>query len=670
MCKILSYTHSCGHSARYLLSRCRGTYHKPKRRVAFSKVACLAVDYLTITSRDPCGPCQNARFESEWQGRLEAGRALLRELDSRGLDENRVAEGRMAELEEQYLVEAWTSRLRFPPMGKPGYEKPGIHPRVGGRSPLRWELMPEDVEIQVEEVDGEPLKRFGGTFQAFFEDLYGMWGPEIDEMAATGVQQSEQVEEEPADSALASSWNPNWEDWSGEGDEGNAEAWNDASLDSVGPETPIEEGEEPDDLWERSPTPTPLDQESIGQLELESTSDALCFYNYVPPTFKVDSLKEQITLKDNAAKAKAPEPQPDPDWDSTNGEPKRYVSLLGHLKQYEKRELSPETEPDLEPDTETEPEESDTLSNSVSLKLDAYDYAEEPVAAINAETNGFFSKTISYENGIIPRSFRTNDTFEDSSSKTFSHENGKNPHASQANGLHEDDTSSYPAIHKNNTSPPKPTSNGVLHDNISSKTPEDANSAAQHLSQTSHPLDDNISTAAPPTYIYPPPPPSLSAPAPQLDTPLPSESITPSATTRTAAAQPPTGSLACKHPPTAFAYAVRYNLSPAAFLAERRRQMVVLEMNVNGASSLEAPRAEGKRGKGAKIGGEGRGKRVVEERGERGMEAVDMGVGMGKAGDEEQQFEGADMGRERERDEESEKQKRRAGRLDLRDVQW
>lgn len=82
--------------------------------------------------------------------------------------------------------EEWGCRKMYPPEGRKGPNtKVQLRPKVVcGRSPLRNEIQPEDIE-HVEEVDwNDVFAKFGtevceanidgGTFMDFFEDRYGL----------------------------------------------------------------------------------------------------------------------------------------------------------------------------------------------------------------------------------------------------------------------------------------------------------------------------------------------------------------------------------------------------------------------------------------------------------------------------------------------------------------
>ncbi|KAK5019700.1 hypothetical protein LTR16_001754 [Cryomyces antarcticus] len=163
MCTIRNYRYSCNHFVSFRLSTCRGTFGRrnPATRAACSSSSCLDFDVSSV-----CGPCQLAKFNADWESRLQQARAArgscydTNEVDSawsngpseaqREGDLERFVDVSAAldDLQDEYDKESWLVALRFPAEKTQVYGRPSRNTRVMRGSLLHREVFPDGVVIE------------------------------------------------------------------------------------------------------------------------------------------------------------------------------------------------------------------------------------------------------------------------------------------------------------------------------------------------------------------------------------------------------------------------------------------------------------------------------------------------------------------------------------------
>jgi hypothetical protein len=110
---------------------------------------CKPQSWLDLISPSTCGPCQYAPIKQRWDDVIADAKKKLSSVDAWNEGElyGRL-EVELEGLKEERNAEEWRCRRRFPVLKRADVEKKveTIGDVVTARSPLRRELLPEDIE--------------------------------------------------------------------------------------------------------------------------------------------------------------------------------------------------------------------------------------------------------------------------------------------------------------------------------------------------------------------------------------------------------------------------------------------------------------------------------------------------------------------------------------------
>jgi len=179
---------------------------KPSR-AGYNVLACQSEPCIILQSSSACGRCQYDEFNAHWTSRIEEARTAYNETQQRlacnsdsscsvetsdrvhnedGLSQLKDLAEELENLTAAFETASWQIRQRFPPYKREPYTSPAQSSRISSLSRLRMEINPDEVVTDEEQhwaLESENLQlHFTGhaTFQSFFMDKYGLWGPEVD----------------------------------------------------------------------------------------------------------------------------------------------------------------------------------------------------------------------------------------------------------------------------------------------------------------------------------------------------------------------------------------------------------------------------------------------------------------------------------------------------------
>lgn len=166
MCKIHLVWHVCRHWTYRVYSRCGGTIRRHN-----GKVACQGTTQLPcLKSAVACGRCLFLAFHEQWEGksddvewRLRQSRETLAKIEESDASNDLIVEhaitveqfqSELDSIQTEWEMEAWTLRQRFPPEPPERLKPLRARLRCVSGSPLRRELLPEDIDEPLEAENG------------------------------------------------------------------------------------------------------------------------------------------------------------------------------------------------------------------------------------------------------------------------------------------------------------------------------------------------------------------------------------------------------------------------------------------------------------------------------------------------------------------------------------